>query len=192
MGATGLVSTEPYPSASDPFIDNVVYGMLDSTLSADAATNWSGKTLSDGVARVLYLSGKSPAAGDLDAFTPDFIAAHQLKASNIVSFLNTWHNQIGNCPTFRVRAVETADKIELQLPCKKAKWDIVLAVEQASPHRIAWSEVSSVPVGSSPGSKAKCLASCTTDEGKCMAQAHGSSEKQGCVQEKKVCMKECK
>jgi CubicO group peptidase (beta-lactamase class C family) len=194
MGATGLVSTEPYPSASNAFIDKVVYGMLDSTLSGDAATNWSGKTLSDGVARVLFLSGKTPQSGDLDAFAPDFVAAHQLTASNVVAFLTTWHNQVGSCPTFRVRAVQTADKIELRLPCKKASWDIVLTVEDKSPHRIAWSEVSSVPVagGGSPSSKGQCLMACTTDQGKCMAQAHGSSEKQACVQEKKACMAQCK
>ncbi len=194
MGATGLVSTEPYPSSADPFIDNAVYGMLGSAQSADAATTWSGQTLSDGVARVLFLSGKTPQTGDLDAFTPDFVAAHQLKTTNIVAFLNNWHGQVGSCPTFRVRAVETASKIELQLPCTKAKWDIVLSVEDKSPHRIAWSEVSRVPIGNGkqPGSKAKCLAACSTDEGKCMAQAHGSAEKQACVQEKKACTAQCK
>lgn len=148
MGATGLVSTEPYPSFSPQpagldarFIDSVVFGVLDSARTADAATGWSGKELAVGVARVLYLSGKEPKKSDLDAFTPDFIADHHLSDTKVKSFLEDWQGRIGECHNFRVRDVRSDKKIEVVFTCEKKRWDAVLTVEGQQPHRISWSEV---------------------------------------------------
>jgi CubicO group peptidase (beta-lactamase class C family) len=202
MGATGLVSTEPYPRTTPQaagldasFIDSVVYTLLDSARSADTATSWSGQALATGVARVLFLSGKKPDKSDLDALAHDFINAHHLNASNVVSFLTTWHNQVGRCSSFRVRDVRSGDKIEIVLPCEKAAWDIVLSVDEKAPHRIAWSEVSKAVVSGNTGGgkpKGQCTASCSTDEGQCMKQAHSSADRQACVHEKTACVASCK
>ena len=194
MGVTGLVSTEPYPRFSPQpagldsrFIDTVVNGMLSSTQSADTATGWSGKQLADGVARVLYLSGKQPAAGDLAAFTPAFVSAHDLVAGNVATFLHDWQVKLGPCHNFRVRDVRSASKIEAVFTCDKRRWDAVLDVESQQPHRISWTEVG-VLGGTQPG---QCLAACNVDEGKCMASAHGSAEKQACVHEAQQCKAQC-
>jgi len=188
MAATGLVSTEPYPqfqpqpAGLDPhFIDTVVYGLLNAGLSADAATSWTGQTLADGVARVLYLSGKTPETSDLNVFTSAFIAGNHLTDSNIVSFLDTWHSQVGTCSTFRVRDVRSSNQIEIVLPCKHATWDTVLEVEEQEPHRISWSKLVNE----------KCVESCGAAEGQCMSQAHSSSDRQACVQQQLSCTAAC-
>ncbi len=203
MGATGLVSTEPYPAFSpqpaglDPhFMDTVVFGLLGSAEGADAATAWSGETLADGVARVLYLSGKEPRKDDLDAFTPGFIADHHLGEENVRSFLGDWQTRVGACHTFRVRDVSSATKIELVLTCEKGTWDAVLSVESQPPHRISWSEVGGPPAGPSASPlpdphHAHCLTACTQQEGQCMSTAHGSAERQRCVKMMQLCKREC-
>jgi CubicO group peptidase (beta-lactamase class C family) len=71
MGATGLVSTDPYPNPKDiaanylqppnldpGFIDTVVQThLLTAGLTADAKTTWKGERLAAGTARLLWLSG---------------------------------------------------------------------------------------------------------------------------------------
>ena len=148
MGATGLVSTEPYPKSTPQpegldshFIDTVVFGLLSSGVTADAATEWAGRKLAVGVARVLFLSGKEPKKSDLDAFTPDFIADHHLSETKIKSFLEDWQGRIGECHNFRVRDVSNEKKVEVVFTCDKKRWNAVLTVEGQQPHRISWSEV---------------------------------------------------
>jgi CubicO group peptidase (beta-lactamase class C family) len=202
MGATGLISTEPYPqppqgsnipqpAGLDPvFIDSVVYGTLNAGEDADKANpDWAGQVLADGVARVLYLSGKVPQAGDLAAFSASFIAANKLTAANVAGFLTTLHNQIGPCRTFRVRDANSPTSVELRLSCQKSEWDMILSVETAVPHRISWQTVSPKPP--SPPSKAQCQAACNIAEGPCMSQAHSSADRQACIAEKKTCLAEC-
>jgi hypothetical protein len=198
MGVTGLVSTEPYPTFNpqpvglDPvFIDTVVYGMLNASLAADTGIDWSGRTLAEGVARVLYLSGKTPAQDDVHAFTSDFVAEHHLTSGNVVAFLNDWHDRVGKCRGFRVRDVFSATKIQSVFSCQNHDWDVVLTVSAQAPHRIAWAETSK-PSPSPHPSKQACLDACTKDEGACMATAHGSEEKHACVVEKTSCAKLCK
>jgi len=65
IGATGLVSTEPYPrSKPQPadldgfFMDTVVIQhLMNEGMAADAKTTWKGEPLSQGTARLLWLSG---------------------------------------------------------------------------------------------------------------------------------------
>jgi CubicO group peptidase (beta-lactamase class C family) len=71
MAATGLVSTDPYPDATNfqphsvqpasldaSFIDTVVWThLLFPGINADGNTTWKGAPLSEGVARLLWLSG---------------------------------------------------------------------------------------------------------------------------------------
>jgi hypothetical protein len=200
MGATGLISTEPYPQAGsnipqpaglDPvFIDSAVYGTLNAGEAADKANaDWAGKALADGVARVLYLSGKAPQAGDLAAFSPSFVAANKLTAANVVAFLTNLHNQIGPCHNFRVRNAASSTTVELRLTCQKSDWDLILSVEAAAPHKISWQTVSPAPP--SPPSNGQCKTACNTGEGQCMSQAHSSAERQACVKEKTTCLVEC-
>jgi CubicO group peptidase (beta-lactamase class C family) len=193
MGATGLISTEPYPAApsgSTPpnNISDVINGLLNAGIAADSATTWAKQTLPVGVARVLYLSGKTPDQNDFDAFTPQFVADHSLTKTNVVSFLQGWQKQVGRCGTFRVREVETASTITARFSCEKGEWGAVLDVEQASPHRIAWSDEVTKSV-TPPG--LACTATCSIQEGSCMQQAHSSSERQQCIAEKKQCAAAC-
>jgi CubicO group peptidase (beta-lactamase class C family) len=77
IGATGLVSTEPYPNVphidgarvqpTQPagldgvFIDTVVWGhLMTEGHAADTKTTWKGAPLPVGVARLLWLSGAEP------------------------------------------------------------------------------------------------------------------------------------
>lgn len=67
MGATGLISTDPFPtvpsgetqpaSVDKGFMGTVVMGMLTTGLGGDAATDWQGKPLAVGVARYLWVLG---------------------------------------------------------------------------------------------------------------------------------------
>jgi len=188
MGATGLIATEPYPAApagsvTPANMDAIVYGVLDAGLLADKADTWSGKQLSVGVARVLYLSGKNPAQADFDAFTPQFIAANNLTKAKIVAFLTAWKNQIGACSTFRVRDVASATQITVRFTCAKKEWETVLQVGGA-PYQVAWGL--GQPAGPS------CEAKCNVAEGTCMSHAHSVGDRQGCIADKKACAKECK
>jgi len=176
------------------FIDTVVFGLLTSGEAADAATDWAGRPLADGVARVLYLSGKAPTKDDLGAFTADFVAEHNLTSGNVVAFLDGWHDRIGVCRDFRVRDVRSATKIEAILACDKKKaWDTALTVGGAPSHRIAWTEVSSPSSSPAPGPQhQQCLNACSKEEGLCMATAHSAPERQVCIKEMTLCKKECK
>jgi CubicO group peptidase (beta-lactamase class C family) len=54
MGATGLISTEPYPKAAgldSNFISTQVFGLLTTAKVGDVATTWSGAPLAEGTAR---------------------------------------------------------------------------------------------------------------------------------------------
>jgi len=195
MGATGLISTEPYPTGKpqppglDPsFIDSVVYGLLAAGQSADQATSWSGQVLATGVARVLYLSGKTPQQSDLGMFTPDFVTTHHLTQANVVATLTTWQNQVGHCSNFRVQEVRKSNVVAVAFSCGKSEWQTVLEVEQQSPHRISWSGAFGINFQQT---KDKCLQSCSVDDGKCMGQAHSSADRQQCVGEKKACDAAC-
>src|SRR5262249_44378309 len=129
------------PAGLDPrFIDTVVYGLLNAGLAADLGSDWSGRTLAEGVARVLYLSGKPPAQDDLHAFTADFVAEHHLTSGNVVAFLNDWHDRVGKCGGFRVRDVLSATKIDTVFSCQTRDWDVVLTVSDQVPHQIAWAD----------------------------------------------------
>jgi len=194
MGATGFISTEPYPSApagatQPSSITSVVNGLLDAGIVADSATTWSKKALSVGVARVLFLSGKAPDQNDLNAFTAKFIADHALTKANVVSFLQGWQKQVGRCGTFRVREVESAGTVVARFSCEKGEWGVVLDVEQVSPHRIAWSDEVAATV---PPPNLGCTTACSVQEGSCMQQAHSSSERQQCIADKKECTAACK
>jgi CubicO group peptidase (beta-lactamase class C family) len=196
MGATGLISTEPFPGAKPQpkgldsnFMGDVVFGLLTSGLAADKATSWSEQTLADGVARVLYLSGKQAEASDLGDFQASFLASEGLKPSNIVGYLNAWHALYGSCSSFRVRAVDSATKIAVRFVCQKWQWDVVLEIESASPHRIAWTETGAKQI---PSPLVKCDTACSLSDGQCMGQAHSSSERQACVQATEKCQAACK
>jgi len=198
MGATGLVSTNPFPELTpqpsglnSSFMYTVVNGLLDAARTADAATDWSGRTLADGVARVLYLSGKEPAKSDLDAFTPDFVVANHLGSANVVAFLTDWQHRVGSCWTFRVRDVLSATRIEAALACKRQVWDIVLTVEGQTPHRISWSEIAPAQPSSPDPHHQECLAACVTQEGGCRQNAHSSDQQQACVEAMIECKSEC-
>ena len=191
MGATGMISTDPYPQApsgltAPPNMDAVVYGLLTAGLAADKATTWSGQALAIGVARVLYLSGKNPAQSDLDAFTPQFVAVHKLDKTNVVAFLIAWKNKIGACSTFRVRDVETANKITVRFRCAKDEWETTLVVQGAPFYQVAWS----TEVAQSPGPT--CAGKCNVAEGTCMKQAHSVADRQACISDKKECVATCK
>jgi CubicO group peptidase (beta-lactamase class C family) len=195
MGATGLVSTESFPNYLTPkpaaldgnFMTTVVNGLLTSGVAADAASGWSGATLADGVARVLWLSGKAHAPGDLGAFSPNFVTDHKLTNGNVVAFLDDWHDHVGTCTDFRVRDVVSATKIEAVLTCEKKKsWDIVLTVSGQVPHRIAWTEVASLNL-----QDAMCFALCSKAEATCMGTASNAGEKQSCVTDAVQCKKQC-
>lgn len=193
MGATGLISTEPFPALvpqpaglDKNFMTTVVMGLLTSGKTADAATDWTGQLLADGIARLLYLSGKAPAASDINAFRASFIATNHLNAGNVVAFLNTWHNAVGSCSTFRVRHVRSTSSLGVSFRCKKSTWNVVIDVDASAPHKVSWSNVPPDPVALQ-----KCINACNVAEGACMSQAHSVSEKQQCIADKKECVKEC-
>ena len=149
MGATGLISTEPYPKSTpqaaglDPsFIDDVVYPLLGAGELADRATDWSGQALATGVARLLYLSGKRPEKSDINAFTARFVSANHLTRANVESFLATWHHEVGRCSNFRVREVRSSNEIAIALRCRRSEWRTALEVEGQPPYRISWSGAS--------------------------------------------------
>jgi len=183
MGATGFVSSDPSPANPAAFISNVVNGLLNAGLAGDNATSWTGKALSIGVARVLYLSGKSLQMSDLGAFTPQFVSAHQLNQTNVVAFLKAWQDKHGHCSTFRVRDVESANKITVRFHCEKSDFATVLDV-QGSPVKIAWVD----DTADAPGN---CQANCNIQEGNCMKQAHSAPERQQCIHEKQQCVAAC-
>jgi CubicO group peptidase (beta-lactamase class C family) len=188
MGATGFVSTDPtWPASPAGFVGNVVNGFLTAGLSADNATDWIGKVLSIGVARVLYLSGKSPQASDLAAFTPQFVSGQKLSQANVVAYLKAWQSKHGHCSTFRVRDIESTSKIAVQFHCEKGNWATVLEVQGGPSYKIAWVD-NVTPVATGPS----CAQKCNTQEGSCMQQAHSPSERQQCIHEKQQCVAECK
>ncbi|HEY6970548.1 MAG TPA: serine hydrolase [Candidatus Angelobacter sp.] len=190
IGATGLISTEPYPQSPDldgGFMDTVVFGLLNDAEAADTGASWSGKALPTGVARVLYLSGKKPDKSDLSAFTPGFTAANFLTEANVVSFLTKWQAQIGACSNFRVRKVQSAGAIEVVLSCQRSNWDALLEVEEKAPYRISWPSTIAANTNIQ-----NCTESCNLAQGRCMGQAHSASERQQCVGENKRCLAECK
>lgn len=196
MAVTGLISTEPSPQNApkkpqpkglDPnFMATVTFGLLNSGEAADSATTWAGQALADGVARVLYLSGKSPSAADLDNFEPAFAVQQNLNQSNIAGYLTAWQKKVGTCASFRVRSVTSATEILVRFNCSKGDWDTTLTVADKGQHRIAWSYVP-------PPSPAyeMCMAKCSKDAGLCMDSAHGSAQKQQCAFENKQCQEAC-
>jgi CubicO group peptidase (beta-lactamase class C family) len=153
MGATGLLSTEPFPNAPsgttqpadiDPqFMYHVVNGLLDAGISADVAASWTGQRLAVGLARILYLSGKHPDQKDIQAFTADFVSAHNLGKSTIVPFLNTWHSEVVRCSSFRVREVIGAGTLKVRFTCDGGNWETLVHVEDAAPYKVAWWDVGS-------------------------------------------------
>lgn len=186
MGATALISTDPAGpfGGVSGFVDEIAFNiLLPQGETADAATTWSGP-LADGVARVLYLSGKPPATSDLGDFTNSFITANLLNAKNIVAFLNNWHQQVGACTNFRVRAVKNDSEITVRFYCKRV-WDVVLDVQGA---KISWVEVSQAGA-STPQ---KCVLGCESSEESCMNSAHSFANRQMCVIQVGVCQKACK
>lgn len=191
MGATALISTDPGGpfGGVSTFVDGIAFNtLLNQGEAADAATNWSGKRLPIGVARVLYLSGKTPAASDLGNFTDSFIAANLLNSTNIVAFLNNWHQQVGACSNFRIRAVENYGEITVRFYCKQV-WDVVLNVDDSTAHKISWAAASQANV---PTPQDKCIMGCEASEESCMSGAHSFSNRQACVIQVGVCQKTCK
>jgi CubicO group peptidase (beta-lactamase class C family) len=202
MGATGLISTEPAP-ASGPnpppvppgfdtqFLLHVVLNdlLLAGEAADKAAEDWGGTStsgaLADAVARVLYLSGKTYAAADIGAFTPGFLTGRHLTSANIVQFLQDWHNQVGTCSTFRVRGAPSSTEAEIDFHCSSGDWDVVLTVDAAAPHQIAW------PATAAPVATQACLNSCSTAEGNCMSTASSAAQRQVCVKTQQVCSSAC-
>jgi CubicO group peptidase (beta-lactamase class C family) len=200
MGATGLISTDPYPGAGDThapkaldtgFMDDVVLNtILTPAEHADqAATGWSGHALPVGVARVLYLSGKTPEESDLAAFTPSFLASNLLSSTNIVAFLKKWQTSLGECSQFRVRSVNNANEITVRFYCSKQSWDAVLDVASAAPFQISWLALSAED---QPTPQQKCLSGCSINEETCMGGAHASSQRQLCIKQSATCTATCK
>ena len=186
MGATALISTNPYGPAG--FADNIAINtVLAQGETADKATTWSGKALSIAVARVLYLSGKTPQVSDLDDFKSSFIKTHALNTADIVSYLSDWQRLVGQCRTFRVRDVESDSKITVRFYCTKREWDAVLEVDKAAPFKIAWTG----PEPTLSPAQGPCLAKCSTQEGTCMDKAHSSSDRQMCIHDVETCDKAC-
>jgi hypothetical protein len=202
MGATGLISTEPSPGAPPAppatappvpptldtgFMDTVVrVDLLDTATTADqTTTTWQGQALAEGVARVLYLSGKTYSASDLNAFTSGFLSGSHLTSSNIVKFLQTWHSQVGICGTFRVRGTPSSTEADVTFHCKNGDWETVLTVEASAPYQISW------PLSSGPSAPQQCLDKCSTTEGTCMGNATSSAQRQQCILTQKVCLAAC-
>ena len=194
IGATGLISTEPFPvhklqpgGLDGNFMGTVVSGLMNAGVAADAATDWTGKTLAIGTARVLWLSGKVPAASDLGAFTPAFVAAQNLDGAKLVALLTKWQATFGKCKSFRVRKVNSATQIAVAFQCAKKDFFTTLTVEAEVPHRIAWT----TPLATPPAPSPQCKIECNKQEGICMAQAHSTQDKQGCIADKKMCLQDC-
>src|SRR5262249_54736569 len=96
-----LIPKSTVPPASLTFnVDAIAQNLLDDGKAANNLTTWDGLALPTGVARVLFLSGKTPGKTDLAAFLPSFVSQHQLTANNVVDFLNGWHAVVGKCSTF--------------------------------------------------------------------------------------------
>ncbi|HUJ47562.1 MAG TPA: serine hydrolase [Rhizomicrobium sp.] len=192
MGATAVFSSDGGQTLSGDdtdFLDVVVRELLlQAGEDADKATNWEGKPLSIGVARVLYLSGKSLDSSDLDAFTPQFVSANKLNLGNIVSFLSDWRKRIGKCRSFRVRDVHDSSEITVLFSCEKMDFDAVLDVETSGKHRISWTDLNPPPPSHS---SEVCKQACYSDEGLCMQQAHSGPERGACVHQMEFCKAHC-
>ena len=148
IGVTALIATEAFPKANpqpaglDPgFIDTVSWGALQALQNADAATTtWDGQALAVGVARVLYLSGKSPAASDLANFTPAFATANQLTSASVLPWLTAWQLKWGRCSSFGIHHVANATDVTVRFHCDKGDLDLAVHVDGAAPYQISWSE----------------------------------------------------
>jgi len=190
MGATAVASTDggqTLPGDSQDFLDVVVRELLlQAGVDADKAnTSWENRPLSIAVARVLFLSGKAPTTTDLTAFTPQFIVEHKLSTLNVVSFLANWQRGIGKCQTFRIRDARDGTHITARFQCEKSEWEATLTVEAGGLHRVSWFEITS------PQANGVCKAGCTTENDRCIQQAHSGVERGACVHVMEICKAQC-
>ncbi len=137
LGAVGAVSTEGY--AHTDFMNKVVRcKVFEVAAAAPADATWNGQALAIAVARVLFLSGKTPSPLDVNAFTLQFRIEKNLTSSTIVPFLTSWQNEVGKCKTFRVRAANTPRSLSVRFDCEKKFWDVDIDVETDGEHKIDW------------------------------------------------------
>ena len=197
VGATGLISTEPFPllkpqpaGLDGNFMGTVVSGLLTSGVGASQLGDWTGKRLATGVARVFWLSGKHVQTSDLDAFEPAFVAAHQLDATKLVALLNQWQAVHGKCSSFRVQSIDSHGDMALVFTCAAKDFDTTLSVESGPLRRIAWTTpLPTLPLPPPPSPQ--CLAACGSELNLCASRASSSSEHQQCATELRICRKAC-